>query len=99
MRVQNNYWLLYAKVDFVIAVTAMSIVMLPGTGIVKGYYNICCLFLVSATITHSRAIRDDETSRALAQLASIIARLTYTASGKVYNFSHASAHASPTPGS
>ncbi|WP_318488921.1 YiaA/YiaB family inner membrane protein [Photobacterium leiognathi] len=61
MKKQNNYWLTYAKATFAIAAIAMiiSIVKLPGDLIIKGYYSICSLFLVSATITLSKAVRDE----------------------------------------
>ncbi|MGF1723997.1 YiaA/YiaB family inner membrane protein [Photobacterium nomapromontoriensis] len=64
---QDKYWLVYAKATFVIAVIAMviSIIKLPGDLLVKGYYSICSLFLVSATITLSKAVRDQAESRKL----------------------------------
>ncbi|WP_305841746.1 YiaA/YiaB family inner membrane protein [Photobacterium leiognathi] len=64
MKKQNNYWLTYAKATFAIAAIAMiiSIVKLPGDLIIKGYYSICSLFLVSATITLSKAVRDEAES-------------------------------------
>ncbi|KJG11494.1 YiaAB two helix domain protein [Photobacterium kishitanii] len=67
MRKQDNYWLNYAKATFIIAAIAMiiSIIKLPGDLIVKGYYSICSLFLVSATITLSKAIRDNTESNQL----------------------------------
>ncbi|MCW8329796.1 hypothetical protein MD588_13360 [Photobacterium sp. SDRW27] len=66
---QDKYWLNYAKFTFVIAIAAMiiSIVMLPGDLLVKGYYSICSLFLVSATITLSKAVRDEAESKKLLQ--------------------------------
>lgn len=67
MATQDKYWLYYAKLTFVIAVAAMiiSIVMLPGDLLIKGYYSICSLFLVSATITLSKAVRDEAESKKL----------------------------------
>ncbi|WP_318476643.1 YiaA/YiaB family inner membrane protein [Photobacterium leiognathi] len=64
MKKQNNYWLTYAKATFAIAAIAMiiSIVKLPGDLIIKGYYSICSLFLVSATITLSKTVRDEAES-------------------------------------
>jgi len=66
---QDKYWLNYAKLTFVIAIAAMiiSIVMLPGDLLIKGYYSICSLFLVSATITLSKAVRDEAESKKLLQ--------------------------------
>ncbi|WP_261396494.1 YiaA/YiaB family inner membrane protein [Photobacterium rosenbergii] len=66
---QDKYWLNYAKLTFIIAVTAMiiSIVMLPGDLLIKGYYSICSLFLISATITLSKAVRDEAESKKLLQ--------------------------------
>ncbi|WP_223295636.1 YiaA/YiaB family inner membrane protein [Photobacterium leiognathi] len=67
MKKQNNYWLTYAKATFAVAAIAMiiSIVKLPGDLIIKGYYSICSLFLVSATITLSKAVRDEAESNRL----------------------------------
>ncbi|WP_232323306.1 YiaA/YiaB family inner membrane protein [Photobacterium sp. J15] len=67
MREQDKYWLVYAKATFIIAVIAMviSIIKLPGDLLVKGYYSICSLFLVSATITLSKAVRDEAESKRL----------------------------------
>ena len=67
MREQEKYWLVYAKATFIIAVIAMviSIIKLPGDLLVKGYYSICSLFLVSATITLSKAVRDEAESKRL----------------------------------
>ena len=67
MKKQSNYWLTYAKATFAIAAIAMiiSIVKLPGDLIIKGYYSICSLFLVSATITLSKAVRDEAESNSL----------------------------------
>ncbi|OAN18104.1 hypothetical protein A3K86_04105 [Photobacterium jeanii] len=67
MNHQDKYWLIYAKATFVIAVVAMviSIIKLPGDLLVKGYYGICSLFLVSATITLSKAVRDQAESHRL----------------------------------
>ncbi|KLV03456.1 YiaAB two helix domain protein [Photobacterium aquae] len=64
---QDKYWLVYAKATFIIAVIAMtiSIIKLPGDLLIKGYYSICSLFLVSATITLSKAVRDNAESHRL----------------------------------
>lgn len=69
MNTQDKYWLNYAKLTFLLAVAAMiiSIIMLPGDLLVKGYYSICSLFLISATITLSKAVRDDSESKKLLQ--------------------------------
>lgn len=69
MTTQDKYWLNYAKFTFLLAVAAMiiSIIMLPGDLLVKGYYSICSLFLISATITLSKAVRDDSESKKLLQ--------------------------------
>ncbi|KLV09383.1 MULTISPECIES: YiaA/YiaB family inner membrane protein [Photobacterium] len=67
MNTQEKYWLIYAKATFLIAVVAMviSIIKLPGDLLIKGYYSICSLFLVSATITLSKAVRDQVESKRL----------------------------------
>ena len=67
MNTTDKYWLTYAKLVFALAAGAMiiSIVLLPGDLLIKGYYSICSLFLVSATITLSKAIRDEAESKKL----------------------------------
>lgn len=63
----KHYWVTYNKLVFILAVlsTIISIVLLPGDLLIKGYYAICSLFLVSATISMSKAIRDEVESKNL----------------------------------
>ncbi|MCB1874721.1 MAG: hypothetical protein KDH88_01970 [Chromatiales bacterium] len=60
-------WLFYVKAAFVIALVAMGsgILFMPGGLMVQGYFALCSLFLVSATITLSKTLRDDHEARRL----------------------------------
>ena len=53
-------WGFFVKVAFAIAVcaTVTGIYMLPGELVIKGYFLISSLFLVFATITLSKTVRD-----------------------------------------
>lgn len=57
----ERYWLLYAKASFLIAliVTIISIYLMPGDLLIKGYYTVCSLLLITTTITLSKSLRDD----------------------------------------
>lgn len=59
-------WVFFVKTSFAIALAAIGagIFLLPGTLLVKGYFALSSLFLVSATITLSKTLRDQhEASR------------------------------------
>lgn len=60
-------WLFYVKAAFVISLVAMGagILFMPGGLMVQGYFALCALFLVSATITLSKTLRDDHEARRL----------------------------------
>ena len=67
--IQSNSasWLFFVKASFVIALVAMTvgILFMPGDLMVQGYFALCSLFLVSATITLSKTMRDDYESKRL----------------------------------
>ena len=60
----SSAWNFFVKVAFAIAVgaTLMGIYLLPGEAVIKGYFLISSLFLVFATITMSKTIRDQHES-------------------------------------
>ena len=65
-QVQSNStsWLFFVKASFGIALCAMlgGIVLSPIEFIVKAYFALCALFLVSSTITLSKTMRDQHES-------------------------------------
>jgi hypothetical protein len=60
----TSAWDFFVKLSFGLAVgaTVLGIYMLPGELLVKGYFMISSLFLVFATITMSKTIRDKHES-------------------------------------
>jgi hypothetical protein len=60
----TSAWDFFVKVAFVIAIgsTLLGIYLLPGELVVKGYFLISSLFLVFATITMSKTVRDKHES-------------------------------------
>ncbi len=60
-------WLFFVKASFVIALLATigGIILLPGDLIIKGYFALCALFLVSATITMAKTVRDEHEAQKL----------------------------------
>ncbi|QFU24745.1 hypothetical protein FM038_023175 [Shewanella eurypsychrophilus] len=67
--IQSNSasWIFFIKVSFSIALIAMGIgiIFMPGGLVIQGYFAICSLFLVSATITLSKTLRDEHESQRL----------------------------------
>ena len=63
----SSQWNFFVKTAFAIAIaaTAIGIFMIPGDLVVKGYFLISSLFLVFATITMSKTLRDEHESRRL----------------------------------
>ena len=65
-QIQSNSsgWLFFVKASFGIALAAMlsGIVLSPIDFIVKAYFGLCALFLVSSTITLSKTMRDQHES-------------------------------------
>ena len=57
----SEQWSFFVKVSFAIAIlsTMLGIYTLPGPLMVKGYFFISALFLVSSSITLSKTMRDD----------------------------------------
>jgi hypothetical protein len=60
----TSAWDFFVKVAFAIAIgsTLLGIYLLPGALVVKGYFLISSLFLVFATITMSKTVRDKHES-------------------------------------
>jgi len=58
-------WLFFVKASFAIALCAMlgGILFSPIEFIVKAYFGLCSLFLVSSTITLSKSMRDQHESQ------------------------------------
>jgi hypothetical protein len=58
-------WLFFVKASFVIALCAMlaGILFSPIEFIVKAYFGLCALFLVSSTITLAKSMRDQHESQ------------------------------------
>ena len=67
--VQSNssWWLAFVKISFGISVMALAggILFSPIDTIVKGYLGLSSLFVVSATITMSKTLRDEYESQRL----------------------------------
>jgi len=63
----STSWLFYVKAAFVISLLAMAagILFMPATLVVQGYFALSSLFMVSATITMVKTLRDDHESRRL----------------------------------
>lgn len=66
-QIQSNSsgWLFFVKASFAIALGAMlgGILFSPIEFIVKAYFSLCSLFLVSSTITLSKSMRDQHESQ------------------------------------
>ena len=60
----TSAWDFFVRAAFVIAIgaTLTGIYLLPGELVVKGYFLISSLFMVFATITMSKTIRDKHES-------------------------------------
>ncbi|WP_020410768.1 YiaA/YiaB family inner membrane protein [Hahella ganghwensis] len=60
-------WLFYVKASFVVALVAVGagIFLMPTDLLVKGYFGISTLFLVSSTITLSKTMRDEHEAQRL----------------------------------
>ena len=63
----SSSWLFFVKASFAIALGAMlgGIVLSPIEFIVKAYFGLCALFLVSSTITLSKTMRDQHEGQRL----------------------------------
>ena len=65
-------WLFFVKVAFALSVLTMAagIAFMPGELVVRGYFAISALFMVSTTITLSKTLRDDhENSRLINKIS------------------------------
>ena len=63
----SSGWLFFVKASFVIAILAIAvgILFVPADYLVKGYFALSALFLVSSTITLSKSIRDEHEAKRL----------------------------------
>jgi hypothetical protein len=64
LKSNSNGWLFFVKASFAIAVLAVAagVFFMPGTLLIKGYFALSSLFLVSSTITLSKTLRDEHES-------------------------------------
>ena len=60
-------WLFFVKTSFAISVVALAtgILFMPGDLMVKGYFALGSLFLVSSTMTMAKTIRDEHENQRL----------------------------------
>lgn len=69
LEIQSNSagWLFFVTAAFVIAVfaTAAGIMLMPGGILMQAYFALSALFLVSATITLSKTMRDEHEAQRL----------------------------------
>ncbi|MEM7541595.1 MAG: YiaA/YiaB family inner membrane protein [Pseudomonadota bacterium] len=71
MQLNSPEWLFFVKTAFFIAflATGLGVFLMPGSLIVKGYFAIAALFLVSTTFTLAKTLRDDfESQRFITRL-------------------------------
>ncbi len=63
----STSWLFYVKSAFVISLAAMlaGILFMPGSLVVQGYFALSSMFMVSATITMVKTLRDEHESQRL----------------------------------
>lgn len=63
----SAFWLFYVKAAFGISLASMAggILFLPATLVEQGYLALSSLFMVSATITMVKTLRDEHESRRL----------------------------------
>lgn len=61
LKSNSSGWLFFVKTSFAIAVLAVAagVFFMPGTLLIKGYFALSSLFLVSSTITLSKTLRDE----------------------------------------
>ncbi len=54
-------WLFFVKASFFVSIAAMiaAIIFMPGELMLKGYFGLNSLFLVSSTIMISKTMRDE----------------------------------------
>lgn len=67
MQSNSNGWLFFVRASFAISVLAMGagVLFMEGDLITKGYFAICALFMISATITLSKTLRDEHEGQRL----------------------------------
>lgn len=57
-------WLLFVKISFIASIVAMviGIIFMPTDLVIKGYFALNALFIVSSTIMLSKTMRDEHES-------------------------------------
>ena len=67
-------WLFFVKASFFFSIVASvaGIVLVPGDLLVKGYFALSLLFVVSSTITLSKTLRDEHEKRAGARMVDLV---------------------------
>jgi len=67
MQSHSGGWLFFVKASFGAALAAMGagILFMPGELMVQGYFALCALFLVSATINLAKTLRDQHEGQRL----------------------------------
>ncbi len=63
----SSSWLFYVKSAFVLSLASMTagILFMPAPLMVQGYFALSSLFMVSATITMVKTLRDEHESQRL----------------------------------
>ncbi|GAA5316523.1 MAG: hypothetical protein AseanaTS_17270 [Candidatus Pelagadaptatus aseana] len=67
--IQSNSsgWMFFVKASFGVSLVAVAlgIVFMPADLLIKGYFSLCSLFLISSTITLAKTMRDEHESNRL----------------------------------
>ncbi len=60
-------WQMFVKISFAASIVAMTagILFLPSDTVIKAYFALCSLFMVNASITLSKTMRDDHEAHRL----------------------------------
>jgi len=63
----SSSWLFFVKASFGIAIVSVTtgILLVPADILIKGYFALSSLFLVSSTITLSKTMRDEHEAHRL----------------------------------
>lgn len=74
-------WLLFVKLSFFVSIAAMvaGILFMPADLILKGYFGLNALFMVSSTIMISKTMRDEHESKKM------INKITEAKTNKIIN--------------
>ena len=63
----SSGWLFFVKASFGVSLVAVviGIIFMPADLLIKGYFSLCSLFLISSTITLAKTMRDEHESNRL----------------------------------